>query len=353
VPVVSGDRGQVTVAEPDAGLPLPLCLEPADLMQLRGGNFLGQQPEHAPGLDGAELGGVAGGDDPGPGLPRRLADHSQVGGAELAGLVQDEHVVPVQGHGAAELVGAFGFAKKLGDVVALGQALMLQHPAGVGRGGQPDDAPAGESRPQLGELGHGVALARAGRGDQHGGGRGRGEHHHHAFALLGGQTGPIGGRACLILGDELRHGSFRGDEDLFFGVEVGQGAVAFLVRRPVDAAAVGGAHAQDGHVSDVGRGDLDDPGTGPAADGQLGHLGDHRLAVDARLEDWERPVHLEPELRHRPDRVLSLHRGHRDPCGRALGRIIQYGRCTPGALGGERRDPLVHRRQHLRSRRAV
>ena len=72
-----------------------------------GGHFLGQQAEHAAGFDGAELGGVAGGDDPGSGLPGGLADHGQVGGGKLAGLVQDQHVVLVQGHGAAQLVGAF------------------------------------------------------------------------------------------------------------------------------------------------------------------------------------------------------------------------------------------------------
>ena len=93
-------------------------------MQFGGGDFLGEQPEHAAGFDGAELGGVAGGDDPGSGLPGRLLHHRQVGGGKLTGLVQDEDVVPVQGDGAAQLVGAFGFAEELGDVVALGQALM-------------------------------------------------------------------------------------------------------------------------------------------------------------------------------------------------------------------------------------
>ena len=73
VPVVGGDRGRVAVAEPDAGLAFPLRVEPADLVQLGGGDFLGEQPEHAAGFDGAELGGVAGGDDPGSGLPGRLA----------------------------------------------------------------------------------------------------------------------------------------------------------------------------------------------------------------------------------------------------------------------------------------
>ena len=347
VPVVGGDRSQVAIAELDAGLPFPGCVEPADLVQLGGRDLLGEQPEHAPGFDRAELGGVAGGDDPGSGLPGRLADHGQIRRGELAGLIQDQHVVPVQGHRAAQLVGAFDLAEELGDVVALGQALVGQHPGRVGRGGQADDAAAGEGGPQPGELGHGVALARPGRGDQHGRGRGRGEHHHHGVALLGGQPGPLDGDPGLLAADELGHGPFGGREDLLLDVQVGQGAVPLLVRRPVDAAAVGGADAQAGHVSDVRSGDLDDLGAGPAADGQPGNLVDHRLAVGARLEDGERPVHLEPELGHRPDRVQLLHLGHRDPRGRALGRIIQHGRCTAGAPGGERRDLLVHGRQRV------
>ena len=201
VPVVGGDRGQVAVAEPDAGLPLPLPRRTGGPRAARAaGTSLGEQPEHAAGFDGAELGGVAGGDDPGSGLPGRLADHGQVGGAELAGLVQDEHVVLVQRDGAAQLVGAFDLAEELGDVVALGQALVRQDPGGVGGGGQADDAAAGEGGPQPGELGHGVALARPGRGDQHGGRRGRGEHHHHGVALLGVQPGPLGGGPGLLAG---------------------------------------------------------------------------------------------------------------------------------------------------------
>ncbi len=90
-------------------------------------------------------------------------------------------------------------------------------------------------------------------------------------------------RACSP-GDKLRHRPFGGGEDLLFGVQVGQRAVPLLVRRPVDAAPVGGPHPQAGHVGDVRRGDLDDLGPGPAGDGQLGHLGDHRLGVGAWLE---------------------------------------------------------------------
>ena len=78
VPVVGGDRGRVAVAEADAGLPFPGRVEPADLVQLGGGDLAGEQAEHAAGFDGAELGGIAGGDDPGSGLPGRFADQGQV-----------------------------------------------------------------------------------------------------------------------------------------------------------------------------------------------------------------------------------------------------------------------------------
>jgi hypothetical protein len=82
-------------------LPFPGRVESADLVQFSGGNFAGEQPEHAASFDRPELGGIAGGDDPGPGLPGRLLHHGQVGGGELAGLVQDQDVVLMQGNGAA------------------------------------------------------------------------------------------------------------------------------------------------------------------------------------------------------------------------------------------------------------
>jgi hypothetical protein len=56
-------------------------------------------------------------------------------------------------------------------------------------------------------------------------------------------------------------------------------------------------------------------------------------------------VHLEPELRHRPDRVVPLHLGYRDPRGGAPGRIIQHRRCSRGVLGGVLGHLLVHRGQ--------
>ena len=72
VPVVGGDSGQLAVTEPDAGLTFPDRVEPADLVQFGGGDLLGEQSEHTAGFDRAELGGVAGGNDPGPSLPGRL-----------------------------------------------------------------------------------------------------------------------------------------------------------------------------------------------------------------------------------------------------------------------------------------
>jgi hypothetical protein len=105
-----------------------------------------------------------------------------------------------------------------------------------------------------------------------------------------------------------------------------------------------GPHPQAGHVGEVRRGDLDDLSPGPAADGQLGHLGDQHLGIRARREHRQRPVHLEPELGHRPHRVVLLHLGDGDPCGFAFGRIIQHRRCTPGVRGGEPGNRLVHRR---------
>ena len=247
----------------------------------------------------------------------------------------------------AQLVGPLDLAEELGDVVALGQSLVLQHPGGVGRRGQPDDPPAGERGPQPGELGHGVALARPGRGDQHRRRRGRGEHHDYGGALLGVQAGALSGRAGLLCGDDLRHGPFRRGEDLFFGVQVRKRAEPFLIRRPVDAAAIGGADTEAGHVGDVRGSDLGDLGPGPARDGQLGHLGDHRLSVGAWFEHWQRPVHLEPELCHRPGGVVALHFGDGDPRGGAFGRIIQHRPCTPGALGGEPGHLFVHGGQRL------
>ena len=157
-------------------------------------------------------------------------DHGQVGGAELAGLIQHEHVVAVQRDGPAQLISALVLAEELGDVVALGQALVRQHPRSVGRGGQADDPPAGEGGPQPGELGHGVALARPGRGDEHGRGRDGGEHRGHGVALLDVHAGALGGGPGLLVTDELRHRPFRGSEDLLLGVQVGQRAVPLLLR---------------------------------------------------------------------------------------------------------------------------
>ncbi len=114
------------------------------------------------------------------------------------------------------------------------------------------------------KLGHGVTLARPGRGDEYRRGRRGGEQHDDGVALLGAQVRSLDGRARLLLTGERRHSPFRGGEDLLFGVQVGQRAVPFLVRRPVDAAAVRRTDTQAGNVGEVGGGDLNDVGSGPS-----------------------------------------------------------------------------------------
>ncbi|MFZ0191368.1 MAG: hypothetical protein WAL72_30995, partial [Streptosporangiaceae bacterium] len=76
-------------------------------------DFAGEQPEHPAGLDRAELLGVADQHQPRPGGLGSLLDHRQVRRAELAGLIQHQHIVPVQRHGPTQLVGAFDLAEEL------------------------------------------------------------------------------------------------------------------------------------------------------------------------------------------------------------------------------------------------
>jgi hypothetical protein len=69
-------------------------------------------------------------------------------------------------------------------------------------------------------------------------------------------------------------------------------------------------------------------------------LVEHRLGVGARWQDGQGPVDLEPQLGHRPDRVVGLHLGQGDAGGGALGRIIEHHRCPADVSGGL----LVHGR---------
>ncbi len=129
---------------------------------------------------------------------------------------------------------------------------------------------------------------------------------------------------------------------MFFGVQVSQRAVAFSVWWPVDAPGVGGAHAEAGYVGDIRRCDLDDVGSRAARDGQLCHLVEDRLRVGAGREHGQGPVHLEAELGHGPDRVMSLNLRDGDPRGGAFGCVVQRDRCASGMRGSELRDLLAH-----------
>ena len=77
-------------------------------MQFGGAELAGEPAEPASGLDGSELGGVA--DGQGSGRARGLQDQREVGGADLAGLVDDKLVVRADVDGMAELVGVGALA---------------------------------------------------------------------------------------------------------------------------------------------------------------------------------------------------------------------------------------------------
>ena len=107
----------------------------------------------------------------------------------------------------------------------------------------------------------------------------RGQHFHHGRTLFAIQRGALDCCSRIGLADQLRHGGLRVGEDLFLDVQVRQSGPPFLVRRPVDAAAVGLADPERGHVGDVRCGHLDDLGPRPAGDRELDDLGDQRLHV--------------------------------------------------------------------------
>ena len=103
------------------------------------------------------------------------------------------------------------------------------------------------------------------------------------------------------------------------------------------------------HVGDVRRCHLHNLGPGPAGDGELDDLGGQRLHVGGGCHDRQGAVNFEPELRHRPRRVMpglprlrSLLRG--------LSRSRPARRCTPA---GELLGLLMHRGKCLHFSRTV
>ena len=127
---------------------------------------LRDQAHHAARLHRAELGGVPGEDHPGAARAGHGLNRGQIGGGHLGGLVDHHHVPGADPHGALGPA-VFQAAKELGDVVRLGQALAGHDPGRVGQQGHADHPAAGPARPGPGERGHGVGLARPGRGHQH------------------------------------------------------------------------------------------------------------------------------------------------------------------------------------------
>ena len=118
----------------------------------------------------------------------------------LAGLVQDQHVVRVQRDRPAQLVGAFGLAEELGDVVGLGQALVASTRAALVEvvspmTRRPVNAVHSRANPAMVWL----LPAPAGAISTVVGGGG-GEHHDHGVALLGVQVRVPGGRGAAPFG---------------------------------------------------------------------------------------------------------------------------------------------------------
>jgi hypothetical protein len=126
--------------------------EPQDFLQVRSAQLGDQQGEDPAGLDRAELAGVAHRVQPGPGVPGGLLDQREIGGGCLRGLIQYQHVIGVDLHRVAQSVGVRNLPEELGDVVRLGQPLILQHVGRVGAGRQADYPGAFKIRGALNKI---------------------------------------------------------------------------------------------------------------------------------------------------------------------------------------------------------
>ena len=129
--------------------------------------------------------------------------------------------------------------------------------------------------------------------------------------------------------------------DGLFEVELGEGGVPGVVRRPVDGGAVL-ADAQLGYVGDVGGGsDLDHLGSAEPVHRQVGDLGHHRRGGAYR----QGTADFEPQLGDGPGRVLPLDFGDGDPGSAGLVMLVDVRVAPVGRGVGP--DVLVGLRQGL------
>ena len=246
--LVVRDHGDVTVPEPERGVFLPLLGEPVHFVDFQGAEPVSQQREHAARVDRAQLELIADRHDPRPGLVGGGLQFEQVGGVDLPGLVQEDHVTRadldrVDGGPAG------GLAQEPGQVVAeRGRPgvvhLLGRDPGGILRHGDRVHQAAGQLRPCLGERPGQPGLAGARRRTDQRHGLIRGEQCLQRRGLVRTQLPRRHGGLGPLRMHQPGPGLAGLAEDVLLGVEVADGGVLLLARRPVDRLAIRGAHAE-------------------------------------------------------------------------------------------------------------
>ena len=344
--LVVGDDPHVTVAQGEGSLLFPLAGESVHLVQLQRAAPVGEQGEHAARADRAELVFITHGDDAGAAAGGGVGQVQPVGGGDLAGLIQHDHVPRADFRPPAD--SAVGLlAEEPGQVRCAHLGSGLVHlgggdAGGVFRHGHHVHGPARGLGPCPGERADEAGLAGARSGAQHGHCRGGGEQ--------GGQRGglpaavlPIprgrGGGGFGAFGvDELRAVCGGGGEDVLFGIELGGGGVPVAARRGVDGLPVRSAGAQVVHVHAGGAGadEHDVDAVDLAGESGGGQRFQQRDRVGSVRQRGEGAVQFPQQLGGAERGVPRLHLGHGDADG-------PLSLCT-GQFGGRRvaRSVLGH-----------
>ena len=240
--LVVGDRFEVPVAEGEGSLLFPLAGEPVYLVQLQRAMPVGEQGEHAAGADRAELVFITHGDDAGAAARGGIGQVQPVGGGDLAGLIQHDHVPRADFRPPAD--GAVGLlAEEPGqvrrpDLGPGGVHLGCGDAGGVFQHGHHVHRPARGLGPCPGERADEAGLAGARGGAHH--------RHRRSGREQGGQRGGLvlaelpvipgrgsGGFGALGV-DELRAACGGGGKDVLLGIQLGGGGVPVAARRGVD-----------------------------------------------------------------------------------------------------------------------
>ena len=260
--LVVGDRFEVPVAEVEGSLLFPVGGEPVHLVQLQRAMPVSEQGEHAAGADRAELVFITHGDDAGAAAGSGVGQVQPVGGGDLAGLIQHDHVPRADLRPPSD--SAVGLlAEEPGQVRRAHLSPGCGHfgggdAGGVFRHGDHVHVPARGLGPRLGERAHKAGLAGARGGADHRHSRARGEQGGQrgglpAAELPAGRGRGSGGFGALGV-HELRAAVGGGGEDVLLGIQLGRGGIPVAARRGVDGLPVRSAGAQVVHVYAGGGG---------------------------------------------------------------------------------------------------